>query len=136
MFTSVESIIICTPAKGISIQGRNTPRIQIMNIKPGDKVAGMARIKAETAAEKQLKQQPKSNWNRSRKATENDSSDPEKTKKTKKTKKTENEIWMKENNPPLKFPAGIKLLGRDLRRLDPRFWKDAERRFVFSYFLW
>ncbi|WP_440945162.1 hypothetical protein ACSAZL_13485 [Methanosarcina sp. T3] len=40
-------------------------------------------------------------------------------KKTKKTKKTENEIWMKENNPSLKFPAGIKPLGRNIRRLDP-----------------
>lgn len=55
MFTSIESIIIRIPAKGISIQGRNTQRIQIMNIKPGDKVTGMARIKAETEAEKQLK---------------------------------------------------------------------------------
>ena len=45
MFTSAEGIIIRIPAKDISIQGRNTQGVRIMNIKPGDKVGGMARIK-------------------------------------------------------------------------------------------
>lgn len=55
MFTSAEGIIIRIPAKGISVQGRNTQGVRIMNIKSGDKVVGMARIKAETEDEKQLK---------------------------------------------------------------------------------
>lgn len=45
MFTSAEGIIIRIPAKDISIQGRNTQGVRIMNIKSGDKVGGMARIK-------------------------------------------------------------------------------------------
>lgn len=45
MFTSAEGIIIRIPAKGISIQGRNTQGVRVMNIKSGDKVSGMARIK-------------------------------------------------------------------------------------------
>ena len=55
MFTSAEGIIIRIPAKGISIQGRNTQGVRIMNIKAGDKVVGMARIKAEDEEERQLK---------------------------------------------------------------------------------
>jgi len=55
MFTSAEGIIIRIPAKDISIQGRNTQGVRIMNIKSGDKVVGMARIKAEDEDEKQLK---------------------------------------------------------------------------------
>lgn len=45
MFTSSEGIIIRIPAKEISIQGRNTQGVRVMNLKPGDKVGGMARIK-------------------------------------------------------------------------------------------
>ncbi|MDI9396097.1 MAG: DNA gyrase subunit A [Euryarchaeota archaeon] len=45
MFTSAEGIIIRIPAKDISIQGRNTQGVRIMNLKSGDKVSGMARIK-------------------------------------------------------------------------------------------
>jgi len=44
IFTSAEGIIIRIPAKDISIQGRNTQGVRIINLKPGDKVAGMARI--------------------------------------------------------------------------------------------
>ncbi|KKG09783.1 DNA gyrase subunit A [Methanosarcina sp. 2.H.T.1A.6] len=55
MFTSAEGIIIRIPANGISVQGRNTQGVRIMNIKPGDKVVGMARIKAEDEEERQLK---------------------------------------------------------------------------------
>ncbi|KKH48804.1 DNA gyrase subunit A [Methanosarcina sp. 1.H.A.2.2] len=55
MFTSAEGIIIRIPAKGISVQGRNTQGVRIMNIKPGDKVVGMARIKAEDEDERKLK---------------------------------------------------------------------------------
>jgi DNA gyrase subunit A len=52
MFTSAEGIIIRIPAKDISIQGRNTQGVRVMNIKPGDKVSGMARIKNENEDEK------------------------------------------------------------------------------------
>lgn len=45
MFTSAEGIVIRIPAKDISIQGRNTQGVRIMNMKSGDKVVGMARIK-------------------------------------------------------------------------------------------
>lgn len=55
MFTSAEGIIIRIPAKDISIQGRNTQGVRVMNIKPGDKVSGMARIKNGNEDEK-LKQ--------------------------------------------------------------------------------
>lgn len=55
MFTSAEGIIIRIPAKDISIQGRNTQGVRVMNIKPGDKVSGMARIKNGKEDEK-LKQ--------------------------------------------------------------------------------
>jgi DNA gyrase subunit A len=54
IFTSSEGIIIRMPAKDISIQGRNTQGVRIMNLKPGEKIAGMARIgngKAETELE-------------------------------------------------------------------------------------
>ena len=53
IFTSSEGIIIRIPAKDISIQGRNTQGVRIMNIKSGDKVAGVARIK-NGKAEKEL----------------------------------------------------------------------------------
>ncbi len=55
MFTSAEGIIIRIPAKDISIQGRNTQGVRVMNIKSGDKVGGMARIKNGKEDEK-LKQ--------------------------------------------------------------------------------
>ncbi|MDD4305857.1 MAG: DNA gyrase C-terminal beta-propeller domain-containing protein, partial [Methanosarcina sp.] len=42
------------PAKDISIQGRNTQGVRIINLKPGDKVAGMARIQ-NGKAEEELK---------------------------------------------------------------------------------
>ena len=54
MFTSADGIIIRIPAKDISVQGRNTQGVRIMNLKPGDKVVGVARIKSGEA-EKQLK---------------------------------------------------------------------------------
>ena len=54
MITSSEGIIIRVPAKDISVQGRNTQGVRVMNIKPGDKVVGVARIKNGTA-EEQLK---------------------------------------------------------------------------------
>ncbi|MCQ1537225.1 DNA gyrase subunit A [Methanosarcina sp. KYL-1] len=54
MLTSAEGIIIRIPAKDISVQGRNTQGVRIMNLKPGDKVVSMARIKPEED-EKQLK---------------------------------------------------------------------------------
>jgi DNA gyrase subunit A len=53
MFTSADGIIIRIPAKDISIQGRNTQGVRIMNLRPGDKVVGVARIK-NGDAEKQL----------------------------------------------------------------------------------
>ncbi len=54
IFTSAEGIIIRIPAKDISIQGRNTQGVRIINLKPGDKVAGIARIESGKA-EKNLK---------------------------------------------------------------------------------
>ncbi|WP_292381366.1 DNA gyrase subunit A [Methanosarcina sp. UBA289] len=54
IFTSAEGIIIRIPAKDISIQGRNTQGVRIINLKPGDKVAGIARIESGKA-EKDLK---------------------------------------------------------------------------------
>lgn len=54
IFTSAEGIIIRIPAKDISIQGRNTQGVRIMNLKPGDIVAGIARIESGKA-EKNLK---------------------------------------------------------------------------------
>ena len=54
MITSSEGIIIRVPAKDISVQGRNTQGVRVMNIKSGDKVVGVARIKNGTA-EEQLK---------------------------------------------------------------------------------
>ena len=53
MFTSADGIMIRIPAKDISIQGRNTQGVRIMNLRPGDKVVGVARIK-NGDAEKQL----------------------------------------------------------------------------------
>ncbi len=47
IFTSADGIIIRIPAKEISIQGRNTQGVRIMNLKSGDKVAGIARIESE-----------------------------------------------------------------------------------------
>jgi DNA gyrase subunit A len=54
MVTSAEGIIIRIPAQEISVQGRNTQGVRIMNLKPGDKVVGVARIK-NGEAEKDLK---------------------------------------------------------------------------------
>jgi DNA gyrase subunit A len=54
IFTSAEGIIIRIPAKDISVQGRNTQGVRIMNLKSGDKVVGVARIK-NGEAEKQMK---------------------------------------------------------------------------------
>lgn len=54
IFTSADGIIIRIPAKDISIQGRNTQGVRIMNLKPGDTVAGIARIQ-NGKAEKNLK---------------------------------------------------------------------------------
>ncbi len=45
MVTSAEGIVIRFPATDISVQGRNTQGVRIMNLKSGDKVVGMARIK-------------------------------------------------------------------------------------------
>jgi DNA gyrase subunit A len=53
IFTSADGIIIRIPAKDISIQGRNTQGVRIINLKPGDKVAGIARIQ-NGKAEKEL----------------------------------------------------------------------------------
>ncbi|WP_440951981.1 DNA gyrase subunit A [Methanococcoides sp. FTZ1] len=47
MITSSEGIIIRIPVKDIRSQGRNTQGVKIMNVKPGDKVVGVARIKKE-----------------------------------------------------------------------------------------
>jgi DNA gyrase subunit A len=54
IFTSADGIIIRIPAKDISIQGRNTQGVRIINLKSGDKVAGIARIE-NGKAEKNLK---------------------------------------------------------------------------------
>ncbi len=54
IFTSADGIIIRIPAKDISIQGRNTQGVRIINLKLGDKVAGIARIESGKA-EKNLK---------------------------------------------------------------------------------
>jgi len=54
IFTSADGIIIRIPAKDISIQGRNTQGVRIINLKLGDKVAGVARIQNGNA-EKNLK---------------------------------------------------------------------------------
>lgn len=54
IFTSADGIIIRIPAKDISIQGRNTQGVRIINLKLGDKVAGVARIQ-NGKAEKNLK---------------------------------------------------------------------------------
>ncbi|MDP4197839.1 MAG: DNA gyrase C-terminal beta-propeller domain-containing protein, partial [Bacteroidota bacterium] len=51
---SAEGIIIRIPAKDISIQGRNTQGVRIINLKPGDKVAGIARIE-KVKPEKDMK---------------------------------------------------------------------------------
>ena len=47
MLTSSEGIIIRIPVKDIRVQGRNTQGVKIMNVREGDKVVGVARIKAE-----------------------------------------------------------------------------------------
>ncbi|HEY3361056.1 MAG TPA: DNA gyrase C-terminal beta-propeller domain-containing protein, partial [Methanosarcina sp.] len=51
IFTSADGIIIRIPAKDISIQGRNTQGVRIMNLKPDDTVAGIARIQNGKAEE-------------------------------------------------------------------------------------
>ncbi len=53
IFTSSEGIIIRIPAKDIPDPGQKHQGVKIMNLKPGDKVAGMARIK-NGKAEKEL----------------------------------------------------------------------------------
>ncbi|MCL7411356.1 MAG: DNA gyrase subunit A [Methanosarcinaceae archaeon] len=45
MLTSSDGIIIRIPVKDIRVQGRNTQGVKIMNIKSGDAVVGVARIK-------------------------------------------------------------------------------------------
>ncbi|MGM0770399.1 MAG: DNA gyrase subunit A [Halobacteriota archaeon] len=47
IITSSEGIIIRIPVKDIRSQGRNTQGVKIMNVKPGDKVVGVARINKE-----------------------------------------------------------------------------------------
>ncbi|WP_135605401.1 DNA gyrase subunit A [Methanococcoides sp. NM1] len=47
MVTSSEGIIIRIPVKDIRAQGRNTQGVKIMNVRSGDKVVGVARIKYE-----------------------------------------------------------------------------------------
>ncbi|TGC07893.1 DNA gyrase subunit A [Methanolobus halotolerans] len=47
MLTSSEGIIIRIPVKDIRIQGRNTQGVKIMNVRPGDKVVGVARIRID-----------------------------------------------------------------------------------------
>jgi len=47
MLTSSDGIIIRIPVKDIRVQGRNTQGVKIMNIKSGDAVVGVARIKPE-----------------------------------------------------------------------------------------
>ena len=47
MLTSSEGIIIRIPIRDIRVQGRNTQGVKIMNVRQGDKVVGVARIKAE-----------------------------------------------------------------------------------------
>ncbi|MCD4801195.1 MAG: DNA gyrase subunit A [Methanococcoides sp.] len=47
MVTSSEGIFIRIPVKDIRAQGRNTQGVKIMNVRPGDKVVGVARIKNE-----------------------------------------------------------------------------------------
>ncbi|MFY9340339.1 MAG: DNA gyrase subunit A [Methanosarcina flavescens] len=54
IFTSADGIIIRIPVKDISIQGRNTQGVRIINLKPGDTVAGVARIQ-NGKAEEELK---------------------------------------------------------------------------------
>lgn len=54
IFTSSEGIIIRIPAKEISIQGRNTQGVRLMNLNSGDTVAGIARIE-NGKAEKEIK---------------------------------------------------------------------------------
>ncbi|MDD3043484.1 MAG: DNA gyrase subunit A, partial [Methanosarcinaceae archaeon] len=46
ILTSAEGIIIRIPATGISVQGRNTQGVRVMNLNSGDKVVSMARIEA------------------------------------------------------------------------------------------
>lgn len=46
MITSVEGVVIRVPVKGISLMGRSTQGVKIMNLKKGkDKVSALARIK-------------------------------------------------------------------------------------------
>ena len=47
MVTSSEGIFIRIPVKDIRAQGRNTQGVKIMNVRSGDKVVGVARIKNE-----------------------------------------------------------------------------------------
>ncbi|WP_406662325.1 DNA gyrase subunit A [Methanolobus sp. ZRKC3] len=45
MLTSSEGIIIRIPVTDVRIQGRNTQGVKIMNVRSGDKVVGVARLK-------------------------------------------------------------------------------------------
>ncbi|MBN2110657.1 MAG: DNA gyrase subunit A [Methanosarcinaceae archaeon] len=47
ILTSSEGIIIRIPVKDIRVQGRNTQGVKIMDVRTGDKVVGVARIRAD-----------------------------------------------------------------------------------------
>jgi DNA gyrase subunit A len=47
MLTSSEGIIIRIPVKDVRVQGRNTQGVKIMNVRSGDKVVGVARVKLD-----------------------------------------------------------------------------------------
>ncbi|MDY0411609.1 MAG: hypothetical protein METHSR3v1_1990001 [Methanothrix sp.] len=44
MVTTRDGVIIRIPASDIRVQGRSTQGVRIMNVKPGDEVAAIARI--------------------------------------------------------------------------------------------
>lgn len=78
IFTSSEGIIIRVPVKDIPIQGRNTQGVRIMNLKPGDKVAGVARIKnVKSEEELKVSSLKAPNREKSQNQTELDSSEAE-----------------------------------------------------------
>ncbi|RQD88398.1 DNA gyrase subunit A, partial [Methanosalsum natronophilum] len=47
MLTTSNGIVIRIPVKDIRVQGRNTKGVKIMNVRPEDKVVGVARIKSD-----------------------------------------------------------------------------------------
>lgn len=49
ILTSAEGIVIRIPAKDISLQGRNTQGVRVMNLKQGDKLVGVARVNYHSA---------------------------------------------------------------------------------------